>query len=113
MPSCTLRKKASGLNPLLFILGCASLFVMDKAKKQKIIAAHAEKEGDTGSPAVQIALLTERINHLTEHLKAHKQDKHSRRGLYKLVDERKAMIRYMEKTDLDGARALKKKLGIR
>jgi len=95
---------------LLFVLRCASISAMDK---RKIITAHAKKEGDTGSPAVQIALLTERIKELTEHLKVHKQDKASRRGLYKLVDERKAMVRYMEKTDLEGARELKKKLGIR
>jgi small subunit ribosomal protein S15 len=86
---------------------------MEKELKAKIIAAHAKKEGDTGSPAVQIALLTERINHLTEHLKQHKQDKHSRRGLMQMVGQRRALLSYLEKTDLTLYRELKKKLGIR
>jgi len=86
---------------------------MEKQKKEKIIAEHAKKEGDTGSPAVQIALLTERINQLTEHLKVHKQDKHSRRGLMQMVGQRKALLRYMEQTDLESFRELKKKLGLR
>ena len=81
--------------------------------KQKIIAEHRRAEGDTGSPAVQIALLTERIRELTAHLKVHKQDKHSRRGLMQLVGQRKALLNYMQKTDLEGFRELKKKLGIR
>jgi len=86
---------------------------MDKAKKEGIIKAHQKKEGDTGSPAVQIALLTERINHLTEHLRTHKQDKHSRRGLMQMVGQRKALLNYLEKTNLEEFRELKKKLGIR
>ena len=86
---------------------------MDKQKKDEIIKKHAKKEGDTGSPAVQIALLTERINHLTEHLKVHKQDKHSRRGLMKMVGQRKGLLNYLEKTNLEEFRELKKKLGIR
>ena len=64
---------------------------MDKAKKQEIINAYKRTEADTGSPEVQIALLTERINHLTEHLKTHKQDDHSRRGLLQLVGRRKVL----------------------
>ena len=86
---------------------------MEKTKKAEIIKAHGKKEGDTGSPAVQIALLTERINHLTEHLKIHKQDKHSRRGLLKMVGQRKGLLDYLEGTDLELYRELKKKLGIR
>jgi len=86
---------------------------MDKQKKDKIIKEHQKKEGDTGSPAVQIALLTERINHLTEHLRTHKQDKHSRRGLMQMVGQRKALLNYLEKTNLEEFRELKKKLGIR
>jgi len=86
---------------------------MDKKKKADIIGKHQKKEGDTGSPAVQIALLTERINHLTEHLRTHKQDKHSRRGLMQMVGQRKALLNYLEKTNLEEFRELKKKLGIR
>ena len=86
---------------------------MDKAKKEGIIKTHQKKEGDTGSPAVQIALLTERINHLTEHLRTHKQDKHSRRGLMQMVGQRKALLNYLEKTNLEEFRELKKKLSIR
>ena len=84
-----------------------------KEAKAKVIASHAKKEGDTGSPSVQIALLTERINHLTEHLKIHKQDKHSRRGLMQMVGQRKGLLNYLEKTNLEEFRELKKKLGIR
>jgi len=87
--------------------------LMDKDKKAELIKTHQKKEGDTGSPAVQIALLTERINHLTEHLRAHKQDKHSRRGLMQMVGQRKALLNYLEKTNLEEFRELKKKLGIR
>ena len=83
---------------------------MDKAK---IIKANQKAPNDTGSPAVQIALLTERINNLTEHLKKNKQDKHSLRGLTQMVGERKRLLAYMEETDLEGYRELKKKLGLR
>ena len=86
---------------------------MDKAKKQSIITEYARKEGDTGSPEVQIALLTERINHLTEHLKTNKQDDHSRRGLLQLVGRRKGLLNYLKDTDLEGYRQLIAKLGIR
>ena len=86
---------------------------MDKAKKQEIIGAYQRKEADTGSPEVQIALLTERINHLTEHLKTHKQDDHSRRGLLKLVGRRRGLLDYLKKTNLEGYRELIAKLGIR
>jgi small subunit ribosomal protein S15 len=106
-----LTKQASGeFYPLLFLLARGNISVMEK---QKIIAEHGKTEGDTGSPAVQIALLTERIANLTEHLKANKQDKHSRRGLSKMVGQRKRLLRYLEKTNLEEYRELKKKLGIR
>ena len=86
---------------------------MTKERKQQIIADFGRTEGDTGSPEVQIALLTERINHLTEHLKANKQDLHSRRGLLQLVGTRKRPLAYLKKTNLEGYRELIAKLGIR
>jgi len=86
---------------------------MDKAKKNEIINEYKRSENDTGSPEVQIALLTERINHLTLHLKNNKQDNHSRRGLLQLVGKRKGLLEYLKETDLEGYRALIAKLGIR
>lgn len=79
---------------------------MDKAKKQEIIAKFARHEGDTGSSEVQIALLTERINHLNEHLKINKKDNHSRRGLLKMVGERRGLLDYLKKTDLERYRKI-------
>ena len=81
--------------------------------KQEIIAKFARKEGDTGSTEVQIALLSARILELTEHLKQHPKDNHSRRGLLKMVGKRKGLLNYLEKTDLEKFRALKAELGIR
>ena len=81
--------------------------------KQEIIAKFGRKEGDTGSPEVQIALLSARIRELTEHLKQHPKDNHSRRGLLKLVGKRKGLLNYLEKTDLEKFRSLKVELGIR
>ena len=81
--------------------------------KKDVIAKFQRKEGDTGSTEVQIALLTNRIKHLTEHLKSHPKDNHTRRGLLKLVGQRKGLLRYLEKTDLEKFRALKQQLGIR
>jgi len=81
--------------------------------KQEIISKFQRKEGDTGSTEVQIALLTNRIRHLTEHLKVHKKDNHTRRGLLKLVGKRKGLLRYLEKIDLEKYRSLKQELGIR
>lgn len=81
--------------------------------KIEVIQEFQRKEGDTGSTEVQIALLTNRIQHLTEHLKSHKKDNHTRRGLLKLVGKRKGLLRYLEKTDLEKYRALKEKLGLR
>ena len=86
---------------------------MDKAKKSEIIASFQRKEGDTGSPEVQIAILTERINHLTEHLKVNKNDKHSRRGLLQLVGQRRGLLDYYKNTNLEGYRSLIAKLQIR
>lgn len=79
---------------------------MDKQRKAEIIAKYGRKEGDTGSPEVQIALLTERINHLNEHLKINKKDNHSRRGLLKMVGARRGLLDYLKKTDLEGYRKL-------
>jgi len=81
--------------------------------KQEIIAEYGKNETDTGSPEVQVALLTERINHLTEHLKMHKKDHHSRRGLLKMVGQRKGLLDYIKDRDVVGYRELIAKLGLR
>jgi len=86
---------------------------LDAAVKQQIITEYATKEGDTGSPEVQVAMLTHRIKDLTEHLKTHKHDHHSRRGLLLLVGRRKRMLRYLEATDIERYRSLIKRLGLR
>ena len=82
-------------------------------EKQEIIAKYATHEGDTGSPEVQIALLTERINHLNEHLKVHKQDNHSRRGLLKMVGKRRALLDYLKAKDIERYRAIVAALELR
>lgn len=82
-------------------------------EKQEIIKAYGRKEGDTGSTEVQIALLTERIEHLTEHLKSNPNDKHSRRGLFQLVGKRKGLLKYLESKDIEKYREIKTKLNIR
>ncbi len=82
-------------------------------KKAEIIKEYQTKEGDTGSPEVQVAILTYRINDLNEHLKVHKKDHHSRRGLLKMVGQRRGLLAYLKKTDLEGYRTLIAKLGIR
>lgn len=87
--------------------------MLSAERKTEIIKAHQAVEGDTGSPAVQIALLTERINTLTEHLKEHKKDHHSRRGLLKMVGKRKGLLRYLQHKDIEQYRELIAKLGIR
>ena len=84
-----------------------------KEEKQAIIAEYATHEGDTGSPEVQIALLTARINTLTEHLKTNKKDHHSRRGLLKMVGHRRNLLGYLQKIDIERYRAIVDKLGIR
>ena len=86
---------------------------LDAATKQKIIAEFATKEGDTGSPEVQVALLTRRITDLTGHLKTHKHDHHSRRGLLLLVGQRRRLLQYLAKKDITRFRALVDRLGIR
>ncbi|MCL2885153.1 MAG: 30S ribosomal protein S15 [Oscillospiraceae bacterium] len=82
-------------------------------QKQEIMKAYATHEGDTGSPEVQIAVLTTRINELTEHLKIHKKDHHSRRGLLKMVGRRRGLLNYLMKKDVLRYRAIIEKLGIR
>ena len=84
-----------------------------KEQKAAVIEANRMHETDTGSPEVQIAILTERIKQLTEHLKEHKHDNHSRRGLLKMVGKRRALLNYLQKKDIERYRAIIKKLGIR
>lgn len=86
---------------------------LDAATKQKIIAEFATKEGDTGSPEVQVALLSRRISDLTEHLKTHKHDHHSRRGLLLLVGQRRRLLQYLASKDITRFRTLVERLGIR
>ncbi|MDO4716668.1 MAG: 30S ribosomal protein S15 [Propionibacteriaceae bacterium] len=86
---------------------------MDAATKKQIIEEYATAPGDTGSPDVQIALLTKRIAHLTEHLKAHKGDHHSRRGLMLLVGQRRRLLNYVAKKDIEHYRELIARLGLR
>lgn len=83
------------------------------ATKQKIIEKFQLHEGDTGSPEVQIALLTERINHLNEHLKEHKNDHHSRRGLLKMVGQRRGLLNYLKETDIERYRNILNELNLR
>lgn len=86
---------------------------MLKAEKTAIINEYSQHEGDTGSPEVQIALLTKRINDLTEHLKVNKKDHHSRRGLLKMVGQRRNLLNYLIKNDIERYRSIISKLGIR
>lgn len=86
---------------------------MTKERKQEIITAYRRDEKDTGSPEVQIALLSERINELTEHLKVHKKDNHSRRGLLKMVGARRNLLKYLSNKDVQRYRDLVAKLGLR
>ena len=86
---------------------------MDKQVKSEIIAKFKQSENDTGSVQVQVALLTERINHLTEHLKTNKKDNHSRRGLLKMVGKRKGFLQYLKDRDIEAYRSLIKELNIR
>jgi small subunit ribosomal protein S15 len=82
-------------------------------EKQEVVQQFGKSDSDTGSPEVQIALLTRRINHLTEHLREHKHDHHSRRGLLMLVGQRRRLLNYLGRKDLDRYRALIKELGLR
>jgi len=86
---------------------------MEKNKKQSIIENYKTHENDTGSPEVQVAILTERINHLNEHLKTHKKDHHSRRGLLKMVGKRRNLLNYVKAKDIERYRDLIDKLGLR
>jgi small subunit ribosomal protein S15 len=87
--------------------------MLSKDAKADVMSAHRRHESDTGSPQVQVAVLTRRINDLTEHLKIHKKDHHSRRGLLKLVGRRRRLLNYLQRVDLDGYRELTKSLGLR
>ena len=87
--------------------------MIQKEKKTQVILDNATHEGDTGSPEVQVAILTARINELTEHLKVHIHDNHSRRGLYKMIGKRRKLLDYLAKKDIERYRALIAKLGIR
>ena len=86
---------------------------MTKERKSEIIRNFSVKDGDTGSPEVQVALLTDRINGLTEHLKAHKKDNHSRRGLLMMVNRRSRLLKFLRGSNPEGYRSLVEKLGIR
>ena len=87
--------------------------VMTKERKSELIKAYATRENDTGSPEVQVALLTERITTLTEHLKSHRKDRHSRRGLLMMVNKRSGLLKYLHATNPESYRVLIGKLGIR
>jgi small subunit ribosomal protein S15 len=84
-----------------------------KDEKQQVIEQYGMNDKDSGSTEVQIALLTSRIQHLTEHLRTHKKDHHSRRGLLKMVGQRRRLLKYLKRKDLDGYRELLQKLGLR
>lgn len=86
---------------------------LDTETKSRLLKDYATSEGDTGSPEVQVAMLTERIKGLTEHLKVHKQDHHSRRGLLLLVGRRKRLMNYLQREDIERYRALRDRLGLR
>ena len=94
----------------IFLRGVTMLL---QEEKTAVIEANRTHENDTGSPEVQIALLTERINHLNEHLKTHKKDHHSRRGLLKMVGVRRSFLNYLMKNDIERYRAIVEKLGLR
>lgn len=85
----------------------------DAEAKNKIVTEYARSENDTGSPEVQVALLTGRIQHLTDHFKAHKADHHSRRGLLRMVNQRRSLLDYLKKKDIERYRDLIKRLGLR
>ena len=86
---------------------------LTKDKKQELIGRFGREDGDTGSAEVQVALLTERINHLTEHLRTHRKDHHSRRGLLMMVGKRRRLLRYLERSDLERYRKVVADLGLR
>lgn len=88
-------------------------FLISKESKTEIIEQFSRHEGDTGSPEVQVAILTKRIRELTEHLKVHKNDHHSRRGLYKMIGQRRGLLNYLMKKDIERYRSLIEELGLR
>ena len=114
-PSCgrLVRSIGNQLAGPRFVPILRSHVPLDTAVKKEILAEYATSEGDTGSPEVQVALLTRRINHLTEHLKVHKHDHHSRRGLLLLVGRRRRLLKYLAKKDINRYRAIRERLGIR
>jgi small subunit ribosomal protein S15 len=87
--------------------------LLTREQKLEIMSTHARHDADTGSAQVQVAMLTTRINELTEHLREHKKDHHSRRGLLKMVGRRRRLLNYLQRTDLEGYRALVAQLGLR
>ena len=87
--------------------------MLDRELKEKIVGNYRTHEGDTGSPQVQVALLTERINQLTEHFKTHKKDNHSRRGLLKMVSQRRSLLDYLKRRDIEQYHELISRLGLR
>jgi len=87
--------------------------MLDREAKEKIVNDYRTHDGDTGSPQVQVALLTERINQLTEHFKAHKKDNHSRRGLLKMVSQRRSLLDYLKRRDIEQYHELINRLGLR
>jgi len=91
----------------------ANRLSVSKERVAELIAEYGKGEGDSGSAEVQVAILTERIRNLTEHLKEHKKDNHTRRGLMMLIGKRRGLLKYIKKQDIDNYRALIKKLGIR
>ena len=87
--------------------------MLDREAKEKIVTDYRTHDGDTGSPQVQVALLTERINQLTEHFKTHKKDNHSRRGLLKMVSQRRSLLDYLKRRDIEQYHELINRLGLR
>ena len=113
---CLKKLKDEFVEELVTRYGLSTLLKLKKMTKEEklaIIEEYATHEGDTGSPEVQIAVLTSRINTLTEHLKANKKDHHSRRGMLKMVGHRRNLLGYLQKTDIERYRAIIAKLGIR
>jgi small subunit ribosomal protein S15 len=108
--ACLLDAAGAGPYPIPTV---REIMALDQATKARLIGEYGTKEGDTGSPEVQIAMLTHRINQLTEHLKAHKHDHHSRRGLLILVGQRRRLLAYLAKTDISRRRAIAERLGLR
>jgi small subunit ribosomal protein S15 len=103
------------LRPVTWLTGMNNKedFPMIKEVKSEIIDKYKLHEGDTGSPEVQVAILTERINHLNEHLKLHKKDHHSRRGLLKMVGQRRGLLNYLQDKNIERYRAIVEKLNLR